>query len=70
METDRLDKESIGAPRLWRLYLRLGGKRLDAMFYNVATDNTLIHRTYPIDGPDGRLKALEEVIYDLSLIHI
>lgn len=68
MESDRFDKESIGDPRLWRLYLRLGEKRLDAMLYNVATDNTLIHRVFPLDNPDGRLKALEDVIYDNPIL--
>lgn len=68
MEPDRFDKESIGDPGLWRLYLRLGEKRLDAMLYNVATDNSLIHRAFPLDNPDGRLKALEDVVYDHPLL--
>lgn len=64
MQTDSFDKDSIGEPSLWRLYLRLGEKRLDAMLYNVATDNVLRYRAFPLDNPAGRLKALEEVVYD------
>lgn len=64
MEMEKLDKEMIGQPSLWRLYLRAGAKRLDVMLYNVATDNTLIHRSLPIDQTDGYLKSVEEIIYD------
>ncbi len=65
MESEKLDIEQLGGnPQLWRLYMRLGHKRLDAMLYNVATDNTLVYRSYTLDNPAGKLKALEEVVYD------
>lgn len=64
MEMEKLDKEMIGQPSLWRLYLRIGPKRMDAMLYNVATDNTLLHRSFTIDPTAGHLKSVEEIIYD------
>lgn len=68
MEMEKLDKDMIGQPSLWRLYLRMGAKRLDVMLYNVATDNTLIHRSFIIDQSAGYLKSVEEIIYDNPML--
>jgi hypothetical protein len=63
MEQAKIDKDLIGDPSIWRLYLRPTGHDLNVMLFNIAADGSLIHRRYPLD-PADRLSSLQEIVYD------
>lgn len=70
MEPDRLTKEMIERPEIWRLYIRISRQAADVMLYNPIEDNSLIYRQMELDGSDrdAYLASLESVIYDNPLL--
>ncbi len=65
----RLDKDLVADPSIYNLLLRLGPTQLDAAIYSVVSDNSFLHRSYPLRSP-GRTPAsmLEEAVYDNPLL--
>ena len=68
-QRQRLDRELIGEPRLWRLAMRIGEKSLHVILLSTIEDNSLIYSEIPIDSANtDRLKALEEAVYENPLL--
>ena len=49
MEQNRLDKDLIKDPRLWRLALRIDDKKMHVVLFCSVEDNSLIYREIPLD---------------------
>lgn len=69
MNSGRLDKDAISQPELWKLALTVRESRLDVALFPPVTRQEMIWRAYPFDNAAaGRLKAIEDVIYDNTLL--
>ena len=69
MEQNRLDKDLIKDPRLWRLALRIDEKRMHVVLFCSVEDNSLIYRESPLDtAAQSTQKAIEEAIYENPLL--
>ncbi len=69
VDTQRLTKDLIPDPRLWRLCLRLDAECLQAMLCSSADRSQVICRRLPVDTQmPSPLRALEEVVYDNPLL--
>ena len=74
MEQNRLDKDLIKDPRLWRLALRIDDKKMHVVLFCSVEDNSLIYREIPLDikknkpaqkkGDKNRQDEEEEDEYD------
>lgn len=68
-QQDRLDKNLINDPRLWRLALRISERKLHVVLLCSVEDNSLIYREILLDSAAQSLqKAIEEAIYDNPLL--
>ena len=69
MEQNRLDKDLIKDPRLWRLALRIDEKKMHVVLFCSVEDNSLIYREIPLDtAAQSTQKAIEEAIYENPLL--
>lgn len=69
MLTDKLDKDLITQPELWRLALMLGKRWLHVALYPPVAREEIRWHSFSLD-PDApsRLHALEDIIYDNPLL--
>ena len=66
---DRLNKDIINDPQLWRLALRIDSDCIDIMLISTIEDNSLIYRHIPFDkSAPSQLKAIEDIIYENPLL--
>lgn len=69
MNDQRLTKDMIGQPRLWRMAMLIDADALDVILYSTVEDNSLIYRHIPLDrAAQSRLKAVEDAVYDNDLL--
>lgn len=66
---ERLNKDIISDPLLWRLALRIDDECIDVMLLCSVEDNSLIYRHIPFDkSAPSKLKAIEDIIYENPLL--
>jgi hypothetical protein len=69
MAYEKLNKDLIDNPQLWRLELKIESEVLRVVLYCNIEDNSLITRTIPLDGAtDDYIKSIEDAIYDNPLL--
>lgn len=69
MDKQRLTKDMIATPGVWRLALRIEPEALHVVLYSTVEDNTLIYRVLPLDKAiPSRLRRVEEAIYSNPLL--
>lgn len=66
---ERLNKDIISDPLLWRLALRIDDECIDVMLLCSVEDNSLIYRHISFDkSAPSKLKAIEDIIYENPLL--
>lgn len=69
MFSDKLTKDMIQQPQLWRLAMEVSDERLQVVMYSIHEDNSLIFRNIPLDASaQSPLAALEDAIYENPLL--
>lgn len=69
MDNDRLTKDMIATPGVWRLALRIEQEALHVVLYSTVEDNSLIYRVIPLDKAiPSQLRRVEEAIYNNPLL--
>ncbi len=65
----RLEKELIADTSICNLLMRVGRESLDVAVYSVVSDNSFIHRSFPLVSATRRpMGMLEDAIYDNPLL--
>ena len=69
MPSDKLTKDMIQQPQLWRLAMEISAERLQVVMYSIHEDNSLIFRDILLDtSAMSPLAALEDAIYENPLL--
>lgn len=67
-EKEKLTKELISDPSLWRMSLELDKNALELVIFSLAQENSLIHRRLVLDSSKSLQSALEDAVYDNPLL--
>lgn len=66
---ERLNKELLENPLLWRLALRIEKTAMHVVLYNNVEDNSLIYHKINLDSAaSSHLKAMEDAVYENPLL--